>query len=96
MDQARVFKINSIPEGSRLKAYLDEAPSALKQDRAGIISFLSKVFTDCWNFLKDKPSIASLPTIELRLCTSDQFKEMERRESERAFSKEEAKSPGSL
>lgn len=67
MPDARKFKLDKVPEGSRLQKYLRELPGVLKKSADEIFMYLSLMFDECLRFLKSGSHVENLPSIRLKL-----------------------------
>ena len=81
-----------MPEGSRLEEYLEHLPLVLKSNKAEtIITYLTEIFTDCLKHTQQNLE-ALYPSITLSFFPShEQFRIEEKRDSNRAITREPAK-----
>jgi hypothetical protein len=88
-----VFRLDKIPEGSRLERYLRELPESIKELKTFGL-FVWRVFSECQDFVSQNYGSIDLPQLTLKIIpTNERFKLEEQRASERAESKEVAKGP---
>ena len=92
MTEGRIFKIDKVPEGSRLETYLRELPKVFKGDKQEVLSYLNKMFVECLKFSEQEMRFNYLPQMTLMLVTDhEEFKKLEQVESQKAKSKEESR-----
>lgn len=93
MVKHRVFKLEKIPEGSKLWEYNQHFSSMIQKEKDISPKFLFQIFENCWNFISDYLNI-SHPTIKLKLIWShEKYRRIEQQRSEGARQVEVAKTP---
>ena len=80
-------------EESRFKKYLDRWQSVIEEDRDSILNFLQEIFREFREYVRDSPNVTYLPTTILTFCTTDQLRELERKDKEKGFSVENTRRP---
>lgn len=91
-EETRVFKLEKIPEGSRLDRYLKQLTEITKGNRDKFMPFLKIIFKDCWDFLQANPNISFPQVIGLRfVSTHERYTNLEKEASKNAAEEEIAK-----